>query len=121
MVARFHLAAMLVLPLVSAGTLGGCANPSFHGSAVTSEGYVRIVSVDGRDTQPVSAPWGRVMVEPGPRDITVSYPGGLSETVRVDVQPCMTYYIAANEASKLKDVRFRIDRSEPLSACDPNR
>jgi hypothetical protein len=120
-------AAALTL-LIAAATLSGCAS-TFQGSYLVGERYFKaridtqpviILSVDGRDTTQ-----RRVLVDPGERLVRVQaqpVPGAPNETatLKIDVKPCMTYYIVAVRPNRLTAAFTpAVDHAEPLGGCTP--
>ncbi len=108
--------------------LSACAS-SFHGSFLVGERYykasadtypVLILSVDGRDTTQ-----RRVLVDPGLREVRVQappVPGAPQETatLRLEVKPCVTYYIVAVRENRLSAAFTpKVDFAEPLAGCTP--
>lgn len=120
-------AAALTL-LIAAATLSGCAS-TFQGSYLVGERFFKaridtqpviILSVDGRDTTQ-----RRVLVDPGERLVRVQaqpVPGAPNETatLKIDVKPCMTYYIVAVRPNRLTAAFTpAVDHAEPLGGCTP--
>ena len=114
--------------LATAGLLSGCAS-SFHGSYLVGERYFKaridtqpviILGVDGRDTTQ-----RRVLVDPGQREVRVQampVPGAPHETriLKLDVQPCYTYYIVAQRENRIAaDFTPIVDFAQPLGGCTP--
>ncbi len=114
--------------LTAASLLAGCATP-FQGSFLVGERFFKarmdtqpviILSVDGRDTTQ-----RRVLVDPGARLVRVQappVPGAPSETatLKIDVKPCMTYYIVAVRPNRLTAAFTpAVDHAEPIGGCTP--
>ena len=114
--------------IVAALLLSACAS-SFQGSYLVGERYfkasadtypVLILSVDGRDTTQ-----RRVLVDPGMREVRVQappVPGAPNETatLRLEVKPCVTYYIVAVRENRLTAAFTpKVDFAEPLGGCTP--
>jgi len=117
------------LSLAAAALLAGCAT-SFHGSYLVGERYfkapvdtypVMILSVDGEDTT-----LRRVLVNPGERLVRVQAPPVPSApqqtaTLKLDVKPCITYFIVAERANPLTPAFTpKVDFAEPLAGCNPS-
>jgi hypothetical protein len=109
-----------------AAALSGCAS-SFHDSYLVGQRYFKsnidtqpviILGVDDRDTTQ-----RRVLVEPGSRVVRVQalpVPGAPQETgsLKLDVQPCFSYYIVAVRENPLQaGFTTRVDYAEPLPGC----
>ena len=122
---RLLIAASLI---TAAAALAGCAS-TFHGSYLVGERYFKaridtfpviILGVDDRDTTQ-----RRVLVEPGVRAVRVQappVPGAAHETatLKIDIQPCHTYYIVAQRANRLTaEFTPIVDHVEPLGGCTP--
>jgi hypothetical protein len=123
---RRHLVATLIVAAVA--SLCGCAS-SFHGSYLVGERWfktdidtqpVMILGVDDWDTT-----LRRVLVEPGEHEIRVQalpVPAAPHRTgsLRLNVKPCLTYYIVAVRQNPITaDFTTRVDYEEPLGGCIP--
>lgn len=110
--------------------LAGCAGSGFHYSELKGERFhktsidtfpVMITQIDGRST-PLS---GRILIEPGVRQITVEGPpGGAGRTERLTtelkVAVCTRYWLVAVRNNRLaSEFELRVDHSEPLPGCTP--
>jgi len=126
---------LLTTSLIAAATaLTGCATSDFQGSFLVGQRFnkaridtqpVMILGVDDRDTTQ-----RRVLVEPGVRMIRVQappVPGAPNETamLKLDVRPCMQYYIVAVRANRISaEFTPEVDFAEPLGGCgaaDPKK
>jgi hypothetical protein len=121
---------LLALSLISiTAALSGCATSDFQGAFLVGDRFNRaridtqpvlILSVDDRDTTQ-----RRVLVDPGVRLVRVQappVPGARQETatLKIDVQPCMQYYIVAVRANRLT-AQFtpEVDHVERIGGCTP--
>jgi len=121
---------LLALSLMSASALlAGCASSNFQNSFLVGERFnkaridtqpVMILGVDNHDTTQ-----RRVMVEPGVRLVRVQappVPGAPHETatLKIDVQPCMQYYIVAVRANRIAaGFTPEVDHFERIGGCAP--
>lgn len=119
---------VLALVAPAAFVLAGCAS-SFHDSYLVGERWNRanmdtypviILGVDGSDYLQ-----RRILVSPGEHTVRVQGPSvvGMQGEVRelkLDVQPCNTYYIVAVKPNALAmDFTPMVDHMEPLGGCTP--
>jgi hypothetical protein len=119
---------LTAVALAGAALLSGCAS-SFHDSYLIGQRYFKtnidtqpviILGVDNWDTTE-----RRVLVTPGERVIRVQalpVPGAPWETasLKLDVQPCFTYYIVAVRQNPIEpNFTPRVDYAEPLAGCTP--
>lgn len=112
--------------LSAAALLSGCA---FHNSYLVGDRYFRanidtqpliILGVDNWDS--TESP---VQVEPGERLVRVQalpVPGAPQQTatLKLDVQPCFTYFIVADRPNPIgASFTPRVDYAQPLAGCTP--
>ncbi|HTN48737.1 MAG TPA: hypothetical protein VMK32_04830 [Burkholderiaceae bacterium] len=118
---------LLMSVLTALGLLAACASTPFSSSYLVGQRYFKTPI----DTQPVIIlgvdDWDttlhRVLVEPGQRTVRVQappVPGAPQQTaaLKLDVQPCFTYYIVAVRANPITaDFTPKVDYAEPLAGC----
>jgi len=111
-------------------TLSGCAS-TFTNSYLVGERYFKadantspviILGVDDWDTLE-----RRVLITPGPHVVRVQAPGvpgapNMTASLKLDVQPCMQYYIVAwRQTPLMAEFEPRVDYAAPMSGCTADR